>query len=379
MATVRKLPSGKWRAETYDHGIRKSWTFEAENKKEARRIANAADTDSREAARRSITLEDALVAYIETCKAQGYSPATVAEYTSRKRKSYPTISGKRIDALTVHDIQAQLDARINDGKSVKTVRNDWFLLRAVLSTYAPKLNLSRVRVAKRKSRPKMILREAMPAQIMEAVKDSPADFQIYVALAMFAGLRPSESYALRWRDLSAKPITVAADPPYQVGEISVSAALVRDEKGVYTRKAPKTGSGNRTQTIAWSLFAFIYALKPRGAEDDQILTLKPNSATKRWGTLRSTLPVPEGMRLYDLRHLYATAVANSGASEEELAARMGHSTSSFSHAVYVELFSERQQNTNQALARATDAALEPPQNSEKSQKLRTKLRTNSKE
>lgn len=302
-----------------------------------------------------MTLDDALAAYIETCKAQGYSPATVAEYSSRKRQSYTDISDKRIDALTIHDIQAQLDKRINSGKSVKTVRNDWFLLRAVLATYAPKINLSRVRIAKRQSRPKMILREAMPAQIMGALKDTPADFQIYVALAMFAGLRPSEAYALKWRDLSAEPITVLSDPTYQVGEISVSSALVRDEKGIYTRKPPKTESGNRTQTIAWSLFAFIYALKPRGEADDQILTMKPNSATKRWGTHRKALPVPDGMRLYDLRHLYATAVANSGASEEELAARMGHSTSAFSHAVYVELFEEKQRNTNRALARATDS------------------------
>lgn len=355
MASVRKLPSGRWMAETYNHGIRKSWTFEAADKKEAKKIAASAEAEDKEQTRRSMTLDDALAAYIETCKAQGYSPATVAEYTSRKRQSYTDISNKRIDALTIHDIQAQLDRRINSGKSVKTVRNDWFLLRAVLATYAPNINLSRVRIAKRQSRPKMILREAMPAQIMDAVKDAPADFQIYIALAMFAGLRPSEAYALRWRDLSAEPITVLSDPPYQVGEITVSSALVRDEKGIYTRKPPKTESGNRTQTIAWSLFAFIYALKPRGEADDQILTMKPNSATKRWGMRRKALPVPDGMRLYDLRHLYATAVANSGASEEELAARMGHSTSAFSHAVYVELFEEKQRNTNRALARATDS------------------------
>ena len=186
-------------AETYNHGIRKSWTFEAADKKEAKKIAASAEAEDKEQTRRNMTLDDALAAYIETCKAQGYSPATVAEYTSRKRKSYPDITNKRIDALTIHDIQGQLDKRINSGKSVKTVRNDWFLLRAVLATYAPNINLSRIRIAKRQSRPKMILREAMPAQIMDAVKDAPADFQIYVALAMFAGLRPSEAYALRWR------------------------------------------------------------------------------------------------------------------------------------------------------------------------------------
>lgn len=354
MATAKKLPSGKWRVRTCDDGVRRSYT--ADTKKEAERLAAIGIEEERERARKGMTLAEALEAYIVTCKAQGYSPSTAAEYTSRAKSSYPQIEDKRLDRLTLHDIQSQLDKRINDGKSIKTVRNDWYLLRAVLGTYAPQINLSRIRVAKRQSRPKMLLRESMPSYIMDAVRNMCADFRIYVALSMFAGLRPSESYALRWRDLSADPIAVVSDPPYNVGEISVSSAMVRDEKGVYTRKAPKTESGNRTQMIAWSLFEFIYGLKQRGNDDESILTMKPNSASKAWASVRKTLSVPETMRLYDLRHLYATAVANSGASEEELAARMGHSTSAFSHQVYVELFEERQKNTNAALARATNAA-----------------------
>ena len=160
----------------------------------------------------------------------------------------------------------------------------------------------------------------MPAEILRAVEPQPADFKIYVMLAMFAGLRPSEIYALRRSDISKKPITVADDPPYQVGRISIHAASVRDENGVYTRKAPKTESGNRTQLIAWSVIKRILSLS---SSDDQLVTMKPNSATKRWATIRNSLPVPEGIRLYDLRHLFATAVANSGASEKSLPPEWG--------------------------------------------------------
>ena len=96
--------------------------------------------------------------------------------------------------------------------------------------------------------------------------------------------------------------------------------------------------------------------------------MKPNSATKRWKTQINALPVPPSMRLYALRHLYATAVANSGASEEELAASMGHSTSAFSHAVYVELFEEKQKRTNAVLAKATSAALAEVEKENKKEK-----------
>lgn len=356
MATARRLPSGRWRVLTYDHGERRSFT--AETKKEAERLAAIGLEEERAKARRGMTLADAIAAYIETCKAQGYSPSTIAEYSARMRTSYPQIIGSRVDALKPQDIQRQLDSRSNAGLSVKTVRNDFYLLRAVLSVFAPEINLTKIKLAKRKSRKKQLFSETMPQAILEAAQTEPPDFRIYLALLMFAGLRPSEVYALRLCDISAKPITVAADPPYQVGKISVDAAEVRDENGVYTRKAPKTESGNRVQLVAWSLIAFIRDLSHANEKGDRLVTLKPNSVTKRFNDFRKRVPLPEGMRLYDLRHLYATAVANSGASEEELAARMGHSTAAFSRAVYVELFSERRERVNATLTRATDSAIQ---------------------
>lgn len=361
MATAKRLPSGRWRVQTFDHGQRRSFT--ADTKKEAERLAAIGLEEERASTRRSMTLEDALAAYIETCKAQGYSPSTVAEYTARRNRSFPQIINRRLDALRMQDIQAQLDARSNAGLSVKTVRNDYYLLRAVLGVYAPEINLTRIRLAKRKSRQKRLYSEAMPGDILTAAQAEPPDFRIYLALAMFAGLRPSEVYALRLSDISAEPITVAADPPYQVGRISVHAAEVRDEKGIYTRKAPKTESGNRDQLVAWSLLSLIRDLSRATSNDDKLVTLKPNGATKRWSAFRTRVSLPDGMRLYDLRHLYATAVANSGASEEELAARMGHSTAAFSHAVYVELFAERRERVNAALSRATDTAIKKAEKS----------------
>ena len=107
-----------------------------------------------------MTLAEALAAYIETCKAQGYSPSTIREYTARSRNSFNIIAFKRLETLRPENIQAQLDARINAGKTPKTVRNDWFLLRSVLATYAPSLDLRRVRIARKPKRAKITFREA---------------------------------------------------------------------------------------------------------------------------------------------------------------------------------------------------------------------------
>ena len=109
--------------------------------------------------------------------------------------------------------------------------------------------------------------------------------------------------------------------------------------GGYIEKTTKTESGIRSIPVSWSLVQSIIEVKKRGRDSERVLDLKPALVDRRWNRLRTALNLPENMRFYDLRHFYATLVAYSGASEEELASMMGHSTSSFSHAVYVELFS----------------------------------------
>lgn len=352
MATAKKLPSGRWRVQTFDHGVRRSYT--AETKKEAERLAAVGLAEDRENARKGMTLAEALAGYIETCKAQGYSPSTLREYAARSANSYDKIAQKRLDALNASDIQDQLDARINAGKAVKTVRNDWFLLRAVLSFYAPSLDLRRIRIARRQKRPKLLFREGWAADVLRAARETwgEDDFYLYCVLTIFAGLRPSESYALMWDDISASPV-IGIDGT-RSGTISVHAAEVRGVGG-YSRKAPKTSAGNRLLSVPWALIEEIQQVKPRG--EWRILEAKPSVINWRWIRIRRMLGLPDEMRFYDLRHFYATTIANSGASEEELAARMGHSTSSFSHSVYVELFEDRQAPVNAALFAASEAAI----------------------
>lgn len=352
MAHVRKLPSGRWRAETYDHGQRRSYT--ADTKKEAERLAAIGLDEERAKANAGMTVANALKAYIKTCKAQGYSPSTIREYTARSANSYANIASKRLNTLTLQDVQGQLDARINANKAVKTVRNDWFLLRAALATYAPSLDLRRIRIARKPKRAKLVFRESWAADILRTARETwgEDDFYIYCLLTIFAGLRPSESYALHWEDISPTPI-ISMDG-VQSGTISVHAAEVRGVDG-YARKAPKTAAGNRLLTVPWSLIEEIQRVRQRTG--GRILETRPSVINWRWIRVKRALGLPEGLRFYDLRHFYATAIANSGATEEELAARMGHSTSAFSHSVYVELFEDRQAPVNAALFAASDAAI----------------------
>ena len=347
-ATAKMLPSGNWRIQVYKNGQIKSFT--APTARQAEKMAEIWKQEQSDKYKSGMTVGDALDEYIETCKAQKYSPSTIREYSARRRNSFTAIESKPISKLTFLDVQRQMDARAKT-HSPKTVKNDLSLLTVVCANYAPQLDLSRIRIAKVPKRKKLLLEETLPVDALNAAVQmyGKGEFYAYLLLIFFAGLRPSESYALLWSDISTEPITqIAPDrSAYQVGIISVSKATVRGIDG-YSQKDTKTDAGQRTVTVAWAVIEELQAAVYRKETTEKVFTMKPNSVSWRWRQIRKGMGA-DALRYYDLRHYYATEVASSGASEEELASRMGHSTSAFSHAVYVELFAGKRNAVNAVL------------------------------
>lgn len=157
---------------------------------------------------------------------QGYSPSTIPDYISRRNTSYPTLINKKLCDISAADVQKAMDERAAI-RSVKTVRNDYFLLKKVLNKYAPDLNLSGIILAKRSKRKKLSMSEAWAEDILNYAHSDP-DFFIYCALTIGAGLRSSESFALTWADVSAAPVTMlSGETNIELGYISVTKARVR--------------------------------------------------------------------------------------------------------------------------------------------------------
>ena len=371
-----QLPSGSFNKLVYvgkrADGSRRYESFTADSPEAAQAEASAFKLRARELRRQGVAVEDiprddtpvvehhgitlgeAMDAFIETCRTQGYSPATIPAYKAVRNNSFPHLINKPVDTITLPDVQDALNRRAAD-HAIKTVRNDYFFIKKVLRIYAPDLNLSNITLAKTKKPPRQRFKQAWAADILKyASENECVDFYIYASFTISAGLRPSETYALTWADISAEPITMLSNgDTYSIGLIHVSGAAVRDEYGIYTAKGTKTDAGARTLSVDWAFFEDLYSRRPRG--EGRIVQITPGNLKKRWARVRTALGLPEKMRFYDLRHFYATAVATSGATEDELAERMGHSTSAFSHSVYVELFEDRQERINAELAKGTRA------------------------
>ena len=361
MATqAHRLPSGNWRIQPSKQlrdGTLVRTSITAPTRREAEKQAAlwyGLQTDL-DAASDRMTVDDALDAYINSCEKAGASPSTIKEYKSRKRTSFPKIINCRLTDLTPAMIQAQIDSRIEE-KSIKTVRNDFYLLRPTLAMYAPNINLSRIKIAKKPKRTKLHMQEKWRTQIPLKVAElyGKNDFYIYILFLIFAGIRPSEAFALKWADLSAEPLTrLYMRRKYATGRIAISKAIVRTNENKYQEKPPKTDAGNRTIVLDWSFFEELYAVRPRGKPEERIFQKNPYCNERKWRHVKEALNIPPDLRQYDLRHFHATDVAYSGASEEELMERMGHSTAAFSHSVYVEIFDTHENAVNALLAQKT--------------------------
>ena len=367
MPKAKKQASGSWRVQIFDgytpEGKRIYKSITGKTKREVDSAAaiwiaerqQRKEAEERERARASIpTLDQAMSMFIDTCISQNYSPATIAGYMKMQRNSFPSLIDKKIDEITPADVQMAMDARAA-GHSPKTVKNDYAFLHSILRRYCPDLNVSGTILAKKRKRAKRVFHQAWGPDIIKYIRDNlRIDFYIYALFIFCAGCRPSEIYALTWDDLSIKPIdTIDGGRRYQVGTIRIDTASVRGYDGEYHEKDPKTDSGYRTLTLDWSFFRELYRVKPRGNPEDKVVTMKPGQCSRNWCKVRTQLGLPDTMVFYDLRHYFVTQMSSAGASDEEMASAMGHTSAAFTHDVYIELFEEDLRRVSRTMADST--------------------------
>ena len=365
-AYIGKYPDGK---KCYRRFSDEDWTnLQLTILLSKKEFAEGKHTTSNHDAPKPLTLDEAFTKYIDTCRAlcedEGdYSCSTIPAYESIRKNAFQNIMQKPVDEITIDDIQTYLDTATNvktgARKSGKTLKNEFYLLKPVMEKYAPNIDLRKIKLAKKKKRRKMVMRMADAPSILKAAYEIHPEFFIYVLCTMVLGMRPSETFALTWADISAEPqIALIDQQKYTYGTVSISKAAVMNELRVYSVKGTKTEAGTRTLTHDWSFFETLYAAIPRGRDNERILKMNPRQAQYYWDKLRTQMGMDEGMRFYDLRHYHCSVMVASGAPEDYIAADMGHSTINMAHDVYVELIEEKQQNINVSMAGYTSELMQ---------------------
>lgn len=279
-----KLPSGRWRARAYlytdEFGRKHTKSFTADTKREAERMASAYDQSQKTV---NMTVREAVRKYIDT-KAPVLSPSTVRGYESIiKNYIVGEIAGKKLDALTKHDVQAWV-SRISQEISAKSTSNAYGLLTATQKFY-----LGTCVQAKLPQQMHPMLYTPTDNDICTILNLAEDDHELHLAILLgsFCGLRRGEICALNASD-------------YHDGQLYVSRAISRGTDA-YVVKAPKTDGSTRLVPVPALVIPYL-------PEAGRYVTSSPNAITSRFLRLVDKAGLPH-FRFHDLRHYYATTLA----------------------------------------------------------------------
>lgn len=147
------------------------------------------------------------------------------------------------------------------------------------------------------------------------------EYYFYVTLNLNAGLRPSESAALTWSDLSNEPIEIRGE---KYGTLKISKAIVRTENGLKDTW-PKYDSACRNVYVKWQLIDEIYSLKGRGNENERILHTSPyySKYNRRWARVKKDLSLPSELKWSNLRQYFIYYLVRSGFTKDDVLQQIG--------------------------------------------------------
>jgi integrase len=262
------------------------------------------------------------------------SPLGRVYYEQYSRKLVGEFSSRLVASITVNDIAALQQKRLAEGLSARTVNCEIATLRQILKHYGCWVAVaSRVRFLREKADTGKALAVEEADRLLAAIEESPSPalYPLFL-LSLDAGLRPSESRALRRTDLAVRWV----DGAIAEGEVIVTRSKTEAGSG---RVVPLTSRARRALT-RWLLrfpdaspdsyvFPFHRVGFAGNARKAIIWEVNLSRPMGQWSYSRSfeTAKRKSGVecRFYDARHTFVTRLAeNPAVSVETIRQLVGH-------------------------------------------------------
>ena len=324
MAKAKKLPSGNWRVLVYagkENGKPKYKSFTAPTRREAEAMAATYTLDRKDRENGKMTVKQAIDRYADA-KEGVLSPSTLRQYRAMANRDFKRLWNIPLEKLTQEMVQQEV-SRESKTHSPKSVRNMHGLLSAALKMFAPDIALHTT--LPQKIKPTYITPSENDVQrLIELAKDTK--MEIPVLLAATGSLRRSEVSALTGADVT------------DIG-ITVSKAMVQDDKGEWVIKQPKTSAGYRFVPLPPQV---IQKLKACG--DGPVTTLTPEQITKGLHRILKANGLPL-FRFHDLRHYYASALHALGVPDKYIMLYGGWESENVLHGIYEHTLPEKRKST----------------------------------
>ena len=325
MAKAKKLPSGTWRciaSFTDEEGKYKQKSFTAPTKKEAEYKANTFLMDKKDGMRpENKTLGQLADAFIENRSAI-LSPSTITGYKKIRKTAFQDIVNVRLGILTKEMYQKAINSYAV-GRSPKTVLSAHAFYSKLLKENGYDIGEGVNLPQKRKTEIEIPTEEEV-AGFLENIKGT--DIYLMVLLSTTLGLRRSEIFGLKWKDVDTKEKT-----------LQVRRARVKNDFREYVEKAPKTTTSERKLLMPQIL---VDALKEAegGKEAYVIGEANPDALDSLYKRAKEKYNFP--YNFHSLRHYFASVMVKAGIPNKYAAEFMGHTTENMLQRVYQHTFQE---------------------------------------
>lgn len=327
MASVSKLPSGKWRAQVCykKDGQTKRKSFTARTRAEALELAYDFEKQKNKSTS-DIYIKEAIQNYIDSSSST-LSPSTISEYRKTAKLRYDLVNDISLSDISSADMRVLVNEWSKQGLSPKTIRNCYNLIHASIKMYRPDLSFN---VTMPQNRPSdyIIPSDADIKTLLEAAKDTPVE--IPIMLAAFCSMRRGEIAALQREDI------------YD-GMIHINKNKVKGENG-YVIKTPKTPAGNRTVKPPERLLEKLLPLPP-----GDITPLTPHGIFKRFKKIRDKAGLPP-FRFHALRHYFASSLHYAGVPDKYIMKMGGWESASVLQNIYQHTLKEQEEELSKMAA-----------------------------
>jgi integrase len=283
--------------------------------------------------------------WLETAAKPKLKARTYRDYeTLLSRYVRPSLEGRSLAKVTPLDVQGVYREILEKGLSARTVRYTHAVLRSALQQ-AVKWRLLAYNPADAVELPRQVRKEIKvlsPEQTRALLRAADKDrIGALFALAVTAGLRPSEYLALKWIDLDMKAGTITVTRSlerlrgggWQFAETKRSRSRRTVKLQTHVLRALKKHQAAQEVTRAeanghWTDNGLIFTTRTGGPLDER------NLAQQDFVRVLKAATLPEDFHLYDLRHTAATLALAVGVQPKVVSEMLGHASAAFTLDVY---------------------------------------------
>lgn len=319
--SIARLPSGNFRKEiqigvnSSGKPIRKSFS----GKTELEVLQKIEDFKNGRAVDDKITVSKAICNYIEA-KRGTLQESTLHGYECIYRSCLQSLMNKDVHQLLPVDVQKAISEDAQQGKSYKTIKNAFGLLKAALSYHNAPLASHNYSFPEKKKR-----KDDLPelAVVLKIINGSSVELPALLSL-WCGGMRISEVRGLQYRDIIDKD-----GKKY----ICIERSNVNIGNSYDCLKCTKTEASTRLVPLPNFLYDKIMA-KPHNNDSDFIIDGSYRAVSGRFKRLMKANGI-NGFTFHGLRKLFATSMNALGVPKETLQLLGGWSNSIVLDSIYI--------------------------------------------